>query len=328
MTDNAVPISLTLGELQTFVEIPFVPGSELFAIEFQLLSFVTEQGIVTGYTAKVQDWTKRVWLYYEPHLPITAQWFAKDPAYSLAELAELIPTEFENMTYEVSDTSVTLDASFTDRDGRRIEASVRSTGEKPAPPMFTPTPPGVPPTNLRLLYMTGFRFLPASSEISFSIDQTPLTPALLRLPGLPVDIKKLSSTRACSGLTLAAINCEGAPVGSSIVENDHGWFEVTGGPEFGPMSGSGDFEIDMPLGIATTGNWSLRPANGIERPGFRAELTNVVQNWRPPLNRPVNLATWIIRRVRRRGEAWNWTGHFVRDRESATGWVHLGHWTY
>ncbi len=243
MADSAVPVSLTLGELQSFVEIPFVAGSELFAIEFQLLKFNTKQGTVSGYTAKIQDWTKRVWLYYEPHLPVTAQWFATDPAYSLAELAELVPTEFEHITYEVTDTSVLVTAAFTDIGGRRIEASVSSSDEKPALPMFTPTPPGVPPANLRLLYMTGFRFIPATSAISFLIDGVPLTPALLRLPGVPIDLKKYSSTRVCTGLTLAAINCLGAPVGSTLVENDHGWFEVVGGPEFGPMSGSGDFAI-------------------------------------------------------------------------------------
>ncbi len=328
MADTAVPISLTIGELQSFIEIPFVSGSELFAIEFQLLEFTTADGPLTGYTAKVQDWSKRVWLYYEPHLPITAQWFATDPAYSLAELAELVPTTFEFITYEVTDTSVQLAAAFHDLKGRRIEASVRSEGEKPAAGMFTPTPPGVAPVNLRLLYMTGFRFLPASTDISVTIDNTALTPALLRLPGVPIDLKKFSSTRVCTGLTLAAINCAGAPVGSPMVENRHGWFEVTGGPEFGPMSGSGAFAIEMPLGVATSGQWSLRPSNDADSPGFAAELSNVAQNWRPSLRRPVNLAGWIIRKLRRRGEAWSWSGNFVRDRKTATGWTQMGRWTY
>jgi hypothetical protein len=325
MTSSPIPISLTLGELQSFIEIPFEHDEPLYAVEFQLFDFAG----TTGYAAKVQDWSKRVWLYFEPHLPITPEWFARDPAYSLAELGELIPTEFERIHYEITSTSVELDAVFVDRHGKRNQARVSSSGERPAPSIFTPTPPGVHPANLRLLHMNGFRFLRTDrSKISFTVGGTPLAPAKLRVPGFPLDIKRLWSTRVCTGLTLAAVNGDRTPVESTRVENDHGWFQARGGPEFGPMSGRGTFTIEMPLGAGSSGQWLLRSFNDDDGPGFAAELTGVTQNWRPSIQRPLQIGLWIIRRIRRRNESWSWSGVFGRDQSNPNGWTRVGQWTH
>ncbi len=322
---GAVPVSLTLGELQSFIEVPFESNDPLYAVEAQLFDF---EG-TTGHALKVQDWTKKVWLYFEPHLPITEEWFSRDPAYALAELAALTPTTFDRFEFDVQPTSAHLDVAFTDVDGNRFEVSVDSQDEKPVKPVFTPTPPGVTPANLRLLHMTDFRFLPTSrTVISASLAGTKLSPANLQVPGIGAEIPSRSSTRVCTGLTLGAINGADCPVGSDRIENRHGWFVVTGGPEFGPQSDSGSFVIEGPLGAVTTGNWMLRSTEGNDAAGFIAELTDVSQSWRPPLTRPLDVVFWVVRLVRRRGEQWRWSGRFTRDSTATSGWSQVGRWDH
>lgn len=315
-----IPVSLSLGALESFIEVPLEQGSDFLGLEMQRVSFPTGE---SGLIAKLQHWDKSVDLYFEPHLPVTHTWFATDPAYAHATLGDLWPTEFGRSVYVTTPAQVRLDVSFRIRSGATVECRVNFDPESEAPAQFTPTPPSANPPNLRLLETHGFRYLPRSrSVVEFAVNNIEMSPATLVLPQR---IATHWSARSCTSCTLAAVNgdmLDTRTVGADSVAGPNGYFETSFGTSerFDPtarFTQSGEFFISCGVGVVTAGSWEAIPASG----AWDVRLTHVSQDWFPGMRKLALVPVWAARKLRRRGENWSWQGQFEEG-----DWNHTGTW--
>ena len=278
-------LTLLRGPLRDFIEVPFLVTSgtsSMESIEVQRLEFPDGR---RGHMVKVQHHGGVVDLYPEAHLGLTTDHIASDPAFAHLDVRRISPTDFDEIGIHVSATDARCVAAFTDADQRSIFFEVATSRRSPAKPIFIPAPPHRNPRTLRLLLVEHFwLFQQSRSSITLRADGLELAP--LPFPNVP-------GARHWSGRA----GGENHLVGLNL---DRPHPDFAGAAHAFSTERSGDhYEITSPLGAVLCG--TIAHADG-------QTMVTATPCWQPPAHRPLLMGLAVIRRLRRRNEAWTWVG--------------------
>lgn len=156
-----VPFKLKFDPIKYLLVADFKDDPEFNGIEPQLLDdYVNGKGLRILMYKK----DRKVDVYCEKGVSFM------DSTVSLGTgLGEQIVTEFKSSQFEINDTGVRIDISFTDKEGRNIKLYIQETRSKKVCSLLAPVSKDVDnPQQLLLVYLRDFRFV-GKSKTSYDI---------------------------------------------------------------------------------------------------------------------------------------------------------------
>ena len=279
-------------------------------------------------------------------MELDESWFFSDPAFAHFELAVLAQRDFDKARCNIGIGSVDMEVSFLDEHGRRVESHAKYSSKPEPRGLIIPAPVHDEPYALRFLESKEFKLLPKrTADLGVVVDGKAAEPLPFLLPSsvAPFTQSRISTNLLVAGLLPAHVNQplndkNGSDTGDHVTlnngslasvatENEYGRFTVQFvDPLPNPVSlhansaHSGQFVVSSTAGMAASGSW------GMEHQGHQVSfsLSDVVQDWSPPIQQPTLLALRQVRRFRRRKRDWHYS---AKLQESQAGWNSTGSWT-
>ncbi len=288
-------LGLVAGPLTSFVEVPFVEGSEFRDLELQRMKL--EDGSVAHLLrGRLPDGTLEIWA--EPELGADAGWVEVDPVLSIAAVSRYQVVQFDELVYDLAGESITVRAVVSSSDGRHIVFSASAMRPPRTDDIFTPAVPGSELPMLRLMRLRDFWLMSRSlTAIDCSVDGRRLEPEPM---GGPVGLgRDLWSARVAGDILVAGL----APTSRitnqvvSRVERNGMFFEVELGDA--PAALALPLEVTSDLGEVTSAEVRILP---IDSDRLKIVVSKVRQQWFPGRGDVRLLALYAARRIRRRGD--------------------------
>ncbi len=319
----------------SFFEVPIAVGDPVLggdsgndgftSIEIQRLANGSSQSDPEGeaYVALIHT-PAGVDLYVDPTYGLSRDWFDSDPAYANLRRSVFHLTPVSVRHWEISSDRVRIESQFQLDDGRTVSLNVdQPKGNDRVQRQFIPNPAIEELQLLRFLEVDGFGLIRRSSDLSISIDGRPLAPARFRLPLGGRRRYAARYTRSCRvvGLNPSGTYELGRDGGAREEVDDEAtrsllWeaeppLAAEGTPE---TESAGSIVFFMAIGIVGRARYSQRWTGE----GQRLTLDAVEQNWTPP-RRSIQLRVLAaMRRRRRAGLRWNWSGSIALAQDMTT----------
>ncbi|MEM7274424.1 MAG: hypothetical protein AAF547_15170 [Actinomycetota bacterium] len=332
-----LPLLFYPAPLIGFAEVHLAPGGPFTAVEVQQLDLGGDSTVLVA--AHRPD--RALDVFVPEGSGLDREWARRDPFLAHLRLASFVEVPFRRRHCVISADVVEVDVAVEGGDlAGELAVSIDHRFGGPGRPSFVPAVAGQRrPVTMRFMHAGCLRPLPRRAAPTVTLAGRVL-PVATRGIG-PIGFGP--STRIGAEIVGVGLNRTGvvaAPLGSTIDPFVTATPTMAIGPAAGrlrmtlrdaagdtvgvpPSDGApveGRFTVEGHLGEVARGGWSAEPVAD----GWALTLTDVEQSWFPGWADPVRLGRYLLRRRRRAGESWCWTGRAVT---ADGGFRHEGAWS-